>query len=153
MTDGGSIILKIHPGTYLIILAFLSHLAGQTRPNAAVWTLCGGAANLALYLVAIATCLTDMLLTTGIGNMIVLIDTFLPAGLLACVLADANDDNLRVTRRVLQFGVCINAILALGGGGCRARRWCHSILPVLLLTQQRTSSGQRLYMIIRSQAE
>jgi hypothetical protein len=114
MTEGGALPSKIHPGSYVLCAAFLVHCAGQGRLNGFCWTVVGQGRWLAAYLVAIVSCLCYALLTTGTGNLIVLIDTFLPAGLAAAVLQTASIRELHALRRLLQWGVMLNAVLALG---------------------------------------
>jgi len=127
MTDGGALPLKIHPGTYVLFAAFLVHCARQGRPSGFFWTVVGQDRWLAVYLIAILTCLCYALLTTGTGNLIVLIDTFLPAGLTAAVLQNASRRELDALRRLLQWGVMLNAILALGEAAAHA-----SLVPLYL---------------------
>jgi hypothetical protein len=114
VTEGGALPEKINPGTYLLCLAFAVQILRQDRPNRAAWLLLGGDRKLVLYLGCLVLCLCYMSLTTGTGNMIVLVDTFLPAGLLACILRDATAAELRVLLIVFRYGICINALLALG---------------------------------------
>ena len=116
VTDGGSLLEKIHPGSYLLCIAFMARAASQRRPNAVIWTLCGSDARLLLYFSCLASCLIYMLFTTGSGNVIVLLDTFLSAGMLACVIQDASPRELHVLLGVFRCGVCLNCVLALGEG-------------------------------------
>jgi hypothetical protein len=121
VTDGGLPPEKIHPGTYLICAAFMARVASHERQNATTWYLLGDEKELGLYLGCLGYCLVYMLATTGTGNIIVLLDTFLPAGLLACVLKDASAKELLTLRRVFQFGICVNGLIALGEAALNAR--------------------------------
>ncbi len=114
VTEGGALPEKINPGTYLLCIAFAAQIARQGRSNQTLWTLFGGDRNLALYFSCIFSCLIYMLLTTGTGNMIVLVDTFMPAGLLASIVRNATREELRILRSVFRCGICANALLALG---------------------------------------
>jgi hypothetical protein len=113
VTDGGFLPEKIHPGTYLLCLAFVARVVNQVRPNDAFWQFLGGDGKLVMYFGSLAFCAVYMLLTTGSGNLIVLFDTFLPAGLLASVVCGASPRELRFLRSVFRFGICLNAIIAL----------------------------------------
>lgn len=113
-TEGGAYPFKIHPGTYVLYFAFLTHCAAQRRPNEVFSALVGRDRFLAVFLGSVVACLVYALMTTGKGNLIVLIDTFLPAGLLAAILQAASERDLRALRRLLQWGVAMNAVLALG---------------------------------------
>jgi hypothetical protein len=114
VTEGGALPEKIHPGSYLLCLAFLANAARRDRPNQCVWQLLGGDRTLVVYLGGLNACLLYVILTTGTGNMVVVLDTFVPAGLFACVVRDASANELRVLRRVFRCGICANAFLALG---------------------------------------
>jgi hypothetical protein len=127
VTDGGALPLKIHPGTYFLLLAYPVHLAEQSRPNQVFWRLYGADRLLATYLAAMVFCLSYALATTGSGNLIVLIDTFLPAGLLAVVLLDASEQALAALRCLMQVAIAGNAMLAL------AEMWCHATIVPLYL--------------------
>ena len=120
VTEGGFLPEKIHPGTYLLCLAFVTRVASQTRPNMTIWYVLGGNRNLAFYLGCLSVCLSYMMMTTGTGNTIVLLDTFLPAGMLACVVSDATAVELQVLLNVFRCGVCANGVLALAEGAAHA---------------------------------
>jgi hypothetical protein len=113
VTEGGPLPMKIHPGTYLLYLAFAVKVGSQDRPNTTVWIFIGGDSKLTLYFSCLSACLVYMALTTGAGNVVVLLDTFLPAGMLACIVRDASCEELQLLRRVFQIGVCANGVIAL----------------------------------------
>jgi hypothetical protein len=113
-TEGGAFPLKIHPGTYVLLFAFLTQCAGESRPNGVFSAMIGRDRFLAAFLGSILVCLVYALLTTGRSNVIVLIDTFLPAGLLASIMQTGSERDLTALRRLMQWGVAINAILGLG---------------------------------------
>jgi len=108
VTDGGALPLKIHPGTYLICLAFLLHLLGW-----GAWQTLTADKLLAAFLAAMLACLIYALFLTGTGNLIVLLDTFLPAGLLAFILARCGPVARHRLRCLMQIGFVANALLAL----------------------------------------
>ncbi len=113
VTEGGALPLKIHPGTYMLAAAFGIHIGSQSRPNG-LFGAVSGDRLLAVYLGSMVASLVYALALTGKGNLIVLIDTFLPAGLLAAVLQTASARDLKMLRRVFQWGCACNALLALG---------------------------------------
>ena len=113
VTEGGFLPEKLHPGTYLLCLAFVIRGMSQTRLDSKMWCLLGGDKKLVIYFGCLSVCLVYMVMTTGAGNMVVLLDTFLPAGMLACIVRDASSKELNVLLCVFQCGVCLNAALAL----------------------------------------
>jgi hypothetical protein len=127
VTEGGSLPMKIHPGTYLLCAAFVVKVGSQDRPNKTVWVLAGGDGKLAVYFGCLATCLVFMALTTGTGNVVVLLDTFLPAGMLACIVRDATCEELSLLQGVFRCGVCINGLIALGEAAAHA-----TLMPLYL---------------------
>ena len=118
--EGGSPFLKIHPASLLCVLAFVmepprlvvSHLAPPPR----AWR----TSLPALYVICLCVCLASELLLTGIGNAIVILDTFLPGGLLAIALMQMDETQRLQLQAVLRAGLLINAILAVGEGFCHA---------------------------------
>jgi len=119
VTEGGTLPEKIHPGTYLLCLALIARMAQQDRQFLPSQFLAADN-KLALYLGCLLFCLVTMVLTTGTGNLIVLLDTFLPAGLLASVVRDASAEELRILLRAFRCGVCMNAVIALGEAAAHA---------------------------------
>jgi hypothetical protein len=108
VTDGGPLPLKLHPGTDLLLLAGLTAAATGGR----AWCMRIDPALL-WFFAASAGCLMHILLLSGPSNMIVLLDTFLPAGILAAVLAHAEAQWRGRLRRVMQVLLAANAMLAL----------------------------------------
>lgn len=127
VSEGGMLPLKIHPGTYVLVAAFLVYCTGQERPNRFVWACVGQDTSLAVYLIALLACLLYAVLTTGKGNLAVLLDTFLPAGLAAVVLQTASPLELRALRTLLQCGIVLNGVIALGEAAAHA-----SLVPLYL---------------------
>jgi hypothetical protein len=53
------------------------------------------------------------LLLTGRGNLVVFLDTFLPAGIAAAIVADSKPDFCCILRSLMQAGIFLNALVAL----------------------------------------
>ncbi len=104
--EGGSLVVKLHPGTYLAVLAVLA-LAWR-RPGATAAGLLAGARTPLLYLAALAGCCACAAATTGRVHLVVFLENFMPAGLLALVLGHASEAALR------RLGRAVLALLALG---------------------------------------
>jgi hypothetical protein len=125
--EGGAIAFKIHPGNYIICAAFVLNCVEGRRSNRMLQSICSKNTFLVIYLGAISACLLYALLTTGEGNIIVLLDTFLPAGLVAAVLQNASSYEISTLRRLIQWGIAMNAMLALGEASQHA-----SVVPLYL---------------------
>lgn len=107
--EGGSLLIKLHPATVmLLVAAILMVLGGGRRSDPVGETLPAG------FLVGMALSLAYLLIMTGTGNLIVLLDTFVPAGILAMLLCRATQQQLYFLRRLIQVLIAINALLALG---------------------------------------
>jgi hypothetical protein len=113
VSEGGFLPEKLHPGTYLLCFAFVIQVMRQARLNDKIWCLFGGDRKLVIYFGCLGACLIYMMMTTGTRNMVVLLDTFLPAGMLACVVHNASARELNVLLYVFRCGICANATLAL----------------------------------------
>ncbi len=108
VTDGGALPLKFHPGTDLLWAATFAAFAG--RP--ARWVE-GLDTRLLVFFAGIGGCILSIILLTGPSNLIVLLDTFLPAGLLAALLSRATPAVLARLRLAMQLLLAANAVLAL----------------------------------------
>jgi hypothetical protein len=113
VAEGGSLVLKIHPASMLCYLASVAQCMSSKRnclrlPKAQPW--------LAGFLFSVAICLSFEATMTGASNLIVLLDTYLPAGLLASVMYDAPVDARYRLRRAMQVCFAGNALLALMEG-------------------------------------
>ncbi len=109
VTDGGAMPAKLHPGTYLVGIADLAALGGGgmvwvRRLDRRLWA----------FFAAILACMAFVLLLTGTSNLVVLLDTFLPAGLLAAAFSGASGRAQLALRRMMQVLLAGNAGLALG---------------------------------------
>ena len=108
VSEGGSLPVKLHPGTDLLML---SSVVLVCRPGG--WLLLAAERLLAAFLCAMIACVSYLLILTGTGNTVVFLDTFLPAGLLAVVLRQATPSDIVHLRRAMQVLISLNAALAL----------------------------------------
>lgn len=118
-SEGGSMVEKIHPANYLIYAAFVSVTISNLMQRRAStfwrdddWSIfAGGMGICALY-----TCASS-----GSGNLIALLDTFIPAGLAAVILSNATSSTRDILRRAIAFALLLNACLALAESATGAR--------------------------------
>ena len=108
VTDGGAMLLKFHPGTDLLLAATVA--AALSCPVGWIERMDSA---LLVFFAALGGCIISIGLLTGPSNLIVLLDTFLPAGLLAAILTHAAARTLARLRLTLQVLLVANAALAL----------------------------------------
>jgi hypothetical protein len=106
--EGGGWAFKLHPCTWITMIAALL-MAVARGP----WQLAVGAPGVVLFLAAILFCVVFAGLMTGVGNLIVLLDNFLPAGLMALVLGQATPGQRAALAWAMRGAFAINAVLAL----------------------------------------
>ena len=113
ISDGGLLIEKIHPGSYLAILAGTLTAASNPHGMAGLRHLIRRHCQILVFLSGLLFCMAYALVFTGTGNLIPLIDTYLPAGMLALALSQADARALRHLRFLLQTLLIMNACLTL----------------------------------------
>ena len=111
VSEGGTLPLKLHPGTDLLAVAFLILI---TRRGS--WFSVAAEKPLLLFFSAMLACLAYSAALTGMGNLVVLLDTFVPAGLLAAILSRASAPQLLHLRRLMQLSIVGSAALGLVEG-------------------------------------
>lgn len=110
--DGGLPFVKIHPGSYLAIAAGMVWLNRAALERARALR-CPARFHLTAALLALLASLALAAAMTGAGGLIALIDTFLPAIMLALALSSASDAERSCLRRLLQWLLLANAVLAI----------------------------------------
>ena len=116
--EGGSFLVKLHPGTYLAAFAMAARVCDGGHLPRNVGTLVWRERGLALFLVAISFCVVSAACFTGTGNLIALLDTFLPAGMLAVALCDMTPRQVDVLAGVLRALFLLNATIAIAEAAC-----------------------------------
>jgi hypothetical protein len=113
LADGGSLLFKLHPATWLSGLAAAARfgLAGR-RIGQELHALVAQRA-LMLAIACFAFCVAANITTTGTSNVSVLLDTYIPALMLAAALHDLDQPRQNRLRRALQILFAANAGLAL----------------------------------------
>jgi hypothetical protein len=125
ISEQGMLPEKIHPGTYLAALALASTLMRRAMLLRNIRHMVHAAPGLAICITAFSSCTIYVFLLTGTGGLITLIDTFLPAALLAGALVDTPPAALHRLRRLLGCLFLLNAILALIEAGVH-----HHFVPI-----------------------
>lgn len=99
--EGGSPLVKFHPGTYLSIFAFGMFLMKDARPKQAFLDCISRSRTTAWYLLMIAIVCLCSLLTRGISGTAMYIETYVPAGLLLMIFESSNDRTRRMLGRLI----------------------------------------------------
>jgi hypothetical protein len=111
--EGGPFIVKLHPGTYLSAVAMMARLGCNENPLYRLSILIWRERGLALFLACILLCLLSAVCLTGIGNLVTLLDTFLPAGMIAVTLCDMNPQQVTTLAHVVRSLLLLNASVAI----------------------------------------
>jgi hypothetical protein len=111
-TAGGSALAKIHPGTYLAVLALAARLAAAPRPWPTLQRLLLAEPGLLLYLAALGL-LAVYVIAIARSPVTPLIDTFLLALLLTMLLEGLDERVARLLALILVGIFAADALLAL----------------------------------------
>lgn len=109
---GGSALEKMHPGTWLILMAFACRAAAEGNPLAFLVAVARGYGALCLYLCGWALLMAQAMLVQKIA-FTPLLDTFLMPALLLVLLADLPGAALRRLAGALHAVMAANALIAL----------------------------------------
>ena len=120
VSDGGSNITKLHPGTYLILGALCLEMISKGRPLETIWSLLINDRGACLFLISLTVCMAFAVMLTGSGSTIVLVDTFLPAGVFAILARTFGPDQRRVLRGCMEVCFAVNATISLIEGLLKA---------------------------------
>jgi hypothetical protein len=114
VSDGGLLVEKLHPGTYLAATSMVARLATGSRLSRGLWLLARRETELVVFLAVIAFCVFYALVMTGVGNLVALMDSFLPAGMIGVALAGITKADAARVKNLLRILFLVNACLALG---------------------------------------
>ncbi len=109
--DGGNPLEKLHPGTYVAMLALAS--AVWRSPVAGLGRLARRARVPALFGLAMIGCVLFAGAMTGKARLVVFIETFMPAAMLALVLRDASPRAMRCLGLVILGLIAFNVVLSV----------------------------------------
>ncbi len=112
-SEGGNPLVKMHPGTWLALAAFITMLRETGNPAARLWRLAQQQRGAMLFLGALLLCLVWSALMTGKSHLIVFLESFLPAGLLGLVVCEATHAQQRRLGLMLLALLLANILLAL----------------------------------------
>jgi hypothetical protein len=115
--EGGNLLAKIHPGTYVAALAMLVRISACRRGSDDFFRMFGQAEGFLIFLAAIVFCILYAALMTGAGGLATLIDTFLPAAMIGLALSAARPHQLGGLRAMLRVLFVLNAMIGLAEAG------------------------------------
>lgn len=110
---GGNPLFKINPATDVAVLALLVRLFETGDPLAALVRLFAANRLTALFIGSIVVCIVYSLASVGITGSAALIDSYLSAGILMLVLADASDAQRRALGIILLGLFTLNVTIAV----------------------------------------
>jgi len=114
VSDGGWLVEKLHPGSYLAAAAMAVRISGGARPLRATWSLIWRETDLVVFLAAMTFCMMYSILMTGASNLVALMDSFLPAGMIGVALTGITNTDAARVRNLLRGLFLLNACIALG---------------------------------------
>jgi hypothetical protein len=112
--DGGNTLLKIHPGSYLVMAAAALHLLAGRAPLRALGAVLRAAPGLCLYVAGMAIVLVYALAVHGLSGVAFLVDTFLMPGVLALLMMAARPSARARLVTWLILVLAANALVAIG---------------------------------------
>lgn len=105
-SEGGNPLMKLHPGTYLSIIAFGLFLMRDGRPIQEFQACIRRSPVAVWYLSMIAMCCLVSVLTRGFYGTAVYIETYVPAGLMLLIFETSSNDTKRLMGRII-FGLFV----------------------------------------------
>lgn len=112
---GGGFLVKLHPGTYLLLLAFLALLAGErANPLGVVMGMLRARPGIALYAAATLAFLGYSGLRYGPSGAAFIIDTLLTPALAVMILDRLGQAAARRLLALLVAFIVVNSLVALG---------------------------------------
>ena len=111
---GGNPVIKIHPGTYLAVLAFAVMLLGSGKPLHRLGRHCAAFPSHFAFVAMMLLCIVHLLVNVGLSGAAVFVDSYLSAGVVAAVLVNASPAQRRTLAWLLVPAIAFNALIAVG---------------------------------------
>ncbi len=113
VAEGGILLFKLHPANLLCFGAFFLYCWRRGCPSLVPCQSWKTDRLLAVYLVSLSFCLVSELLLTGVGNVVVLLDTFFPAGCLALALSRLTETERQSLLSLLRLALLSHVAIAI----------------------------------------
>lgn len=111
-TEGGNPLAKLHPGTYLAVIAFGMFLFRNGRPVEEFVGCYRRSPIVVWYLAMIALCCLTSVMTRGFFGTAVYIETYVPAGVLLLIFETSEDRTKRLLGRIIFALFVMNVFIA-----------------------------------------
>jgi hypothetical protein len=111
--EGGNPIIKIHPGSYIVLAAVALHFLSLDHPMRIIGSLSRRWPGLVVHVCGMAVVFTYALFVRGRSGVAFLLDTFLVPGVLALIVADASGRAKQHLVTGMILALALNAVLAL----------------------------------------
>jgi hypothetical protein len=115
-SPGGNPLIKLHPGTYLILLASFMLLMLARPAGSGVIRFFKATPALASFVVLILFCAFYSIANDGISGAAIYVESFLAAGLLALVLEGGTDRQKRALAWWIIAFVVVSIVISIGEG-------------------------------------
>jgi hypothetical protein len=119
ITEGGMALEKIHPASYLMIIAGVLQFGCDIVSRATRTQTYARHRALIIYIGGIVFCMVYSLLFSGTGGIIALLDTYLPAGVAAFVLSTTTKARRERLGLIITLLCTANAALAIAEVDCQ----------------------------------
>ena len=110
---GGNPLLKIHPSTYLAVMAAIASLVSGSAQGRGLGYVFGKAPPLFFFLGFTIFCMAFAVVNVGITGAGLYVDNYLSAGALATAMFSANGRQRRVLAQVILILCAINVLISL----------------------------------------
>lgn len=113
---GGNLLVKLHPGTYLVALGAFVALFMERPSGAALVRFFRESPALALFMVLTLFCAFYSIANVGFSGAAIYVESYLSAGLLTIALAGGTDRQKRTLAKVIVGFIVISVIISIGEG-------------------------------------
>ena len=110
---GGNPLSKLHPGTYLALLAFALVLWERRQPVATLWEYWHRERAVMCFMLSLVWCSLLALAANGPTGTAVYIESFVPAAILVLVLGQAPPSTVRLLGYAILGLVALNSVIAV----------------------------------------
>jgi hypothetical protein len=109
--NGGNLLVKLHPGTYLVALAAFIAVFLERPAGSGLIRFFRDSPALALFIILILFCAFYSIANVGFSGAAIYVESYLSAGLLAAALAGGTDRQKQTLAKVIVGFIVISVIM------------------------------------------